>query len=209
VPTQPPFRCGRAAARNSINFSARSRLDSIFPTAHPCGSVYLLGPPPAKKRGGFRHLRGQPVLFYIPHPHPTRKARCVGCGYFGGSTLRKAFDLLGLCKDNASNRLPTPEVDQKVYRVYSGDAKPGGASWSPVDPGNVPDYRDAAGLPSGGASGVNNTGPFVIEGMLQDTSAVVKTRSALSLDGTSGELPEDIIPHPIDSGAVRIDRVSA
>ena len=93
-----------------------------------------------------------------------------------------------------------------MYRVYGGDAKPGGASWTPDTPSG--NYRVTAGLPSGGQSGANNSGRFVIEGTLQDPSAVVKARRALPLDGNEGGAAEFIIPNPIESGAVRVDRVS-
>ncbi|MEA3305882.1 MAG: hypothetical protein U9R52_03620 [Candidatus Omnitrophota bacterium] len=105
-------------------------------------------------------------------------------------------------------KIPTPTEGQKDYRVYGGDSAAGGASWSPVNPANVKNYRDAAGLPSGGASGVNNSGRFVIEGTLKDPSKVVKTRSALPLDGQKGGIPEYIIPNALDNGAVKVNRVS-
>lgn len=108
----------------------------------------------------------------------------------------------------AGKNLPTPAKGQKVYRVYGGDSAAGGASWSPVRPDGIPNYRDAAGLPSGGASGATNTGQFVIEGTLMDPSKVVKSRSALELDGNQGGLPEFIIPGWMENGAIRIDRVS-
>ncbi len=104
--------------------------------------------------------------------------------------------------------VPEPQAGMPIYRVYGGDSGPGGASWSPVHPGAVPDYRDIAGLPSGGESGASNTGRFVIEGTLHDPSAVVLQREALPLDGTKGGLPEYIIPGGIDSGAIGVDRVS-
>jgi RHS repeat-associated protein len=97
---------------------------------------------------------------------------------------------------------------EKIYRVYGGDSLAGGASWSPVNPGNIANYRNISGLPSGGASGVNNTGRFVIEGTLMDPSKVARVRSALSVDGNVGGLKEYVIPRGIENGAVRIDRVS-
>jgi hypothetical protein len=99
-------------------------------------------------------------------------------------------------------------VGQKVFRVYGGDSKAGGASWSPVDPRSVGNYRDVAGLPSGGASGATNTGQFVIEGTLNDPAAVVLQRSALPLDGMKGGLPEYIIPNWLENGSITINRVS-
>jgi RHS repeat-associated protein len=101
-----------------------------------------------------------------------------------------------------------PSVGQRIFRVYGGDSRAGGASWSPVDPRSVGNYRDVAGLPSGGAGGATNTGQFVIEGTLNDPAAVVLQRSALSLDGMKGGLPEYIIPNWLGNGSITITRVS-
>ena len=101
-----------------------------------------------------------------------------------------------------------PVEGQTVYRVYGGDSSAGGASWSPTNPGSVANFRDAAGLPSGGASGATNTGQFVIEGTITDPSKVVLVRNALPLDGMTGGLPEYIIPNWMDNGAINITRVS-
>ncbi len=91
---------------------------------------------------------------------------------------------------------------ERVFRVYGGDSRAGGASWSPIDPRSVANYRDVAGLPSG------NTGQFVIEGELADPSKVVLRRSALPLDGNTGGIPEYVIPDWMDNGAIRVTRVS-
>ena len=107
-----------------------------------------------------------------------------------------------------NSTVPTPTEGQSVYRVYGGDAKAGGASWSPTNPADVSDYRNGAGLPSGGESGATNTGQFVIEGTLTDPTKVVRTKPADALDGNAGGLPEYIIPDAVESGAVRVDRVS-
>lgn len=101
-----------------------------------------------------------------------------------------------------------PAAGQTLYRVYGGDSAAGGASWSPVNPGSVRNYRDGAGLPSGGSSGARNTGQFVIEGTLNDPAAVVLARDALPLDGMKGGLPEYIIPNWMENGSVTISRVS-
>ena len=68
----------------------------------------------------------------------------------------------------------SPVVGDKVYRVYGGDSKPGDASWAPVNHTDVPNFRDAAGLPSCGPSGANNTGRFVIEGTLTDPNKILR-----------------------------------
>jgi RHS repeat-associated protein len=125
------------------------------------------------------------------------------------SALKSLFGQLDSAIDRAIaavRGVPTPKAGQKVYRVYGGDAKPGGASWTPHRPSG--NFRDTGGLPSGGPSGAHNSGRFVIEGTLEDPSAVVKIRRALSLDGQHGGAAEYIIPNPIDSGAVTVDRVS-
>ena len=77
--------------------------------------------------------------------------------------------------------LPTPMTGQTIHRVHGDGVLPGGASWSPVDPGSVSNYRDAAGLPSGGVEsrGALDSGRFLIEGTLMQPSSVVVVRSAL------------------------------
>ena len=49
-----------------------------------------------------------------------------------------------------------------VYRAFGGDARAQGFSWTTKDPRKVDNFRDAAGLPSGGASGATNTADFLI-----------------------------------------------
>jgi hypothetical protein len=106
--------------------------------------------------------------------------------------------------------LPTPTTGQTIYRVYGDDALRGGASWSPVDPGSVSNYRDAAGLPSSGveSGGALISGRFVVEGTLTQPSSVVVVRSALPLDGHPGGIGEYIISNGIGSGVIRVDGVS-
>lgn len=79
-----------------------------------------------------------------------------------------------------------------VYRAFGGDARAQGFSWTTKDPRKVDNFRDAAGLPSGGASGATNTADFLIEGKV-NVSDVIRSRSALPLDGNKGGLPELII----------------
>ncbi|QWT47339.1 hemagglutinin repeat-containing protein [Azospira inquinata] len=79
-----------------------------------------------------------------------------------------------------------------VYRVFGGDARAEGFSWTTENPLVVQNYRDVAGLPSGGASGANNTANFLIEGRVKAVD-VIKSRPALPLDGNRGGLPELII----------------
>jgi hypothetical protein len=79
-----------------------------------------------------------------------------------------------------------------VYRVFGGDSRAQGFSWTTKDPRSVPNFRDAAGLPSGEASGANNTADFLIQGKVNPAD-IIKSRPALPLDGNKGGLPELII----------------
>ena len=67
-----------------------------------------------------------------------------------------------------------------------------GFSWTTKDPRTVGNFRDAAGLPSGGASGATNTADFLVKGQASALD-VIKSRSAFPLDGNMGGLPELII----------------
>jgi hypothetical protein len=62
----------------------------------------------------------------------------------------------------------------------------------PTHPQSVPNFRNLAGLPSGGASGATNTADFLIQGRAS-VSSIIQSRSALPLDGNVGGLPELII----------------
>jgi hypothetical protein len=94
-------------------------------------------------------------------------------------------------------------IGTKVYRVWGEEplnpdvpgAKPWGRSWTPVDPSTVPNFREAAGLPSGGESGAYNTGRFVSVGIITDASGI-QVRQALSVDNKPGGLPEFVVPNP-------------
>jgi hypothetical protein len=92
---------------------------------------------------------------------------------------------------------------EAVFRVFGGDAEARGFSWTPKNPNSIVNYRDAAGLPSGGASGSNNTGRFVVEGTVKKKN-IIKVKSADPLDGNKGGLTEYII----DPKNVKIKSVS-
>ena len=65
--------------------------------------------------------------------------------------------------DENQSTLPA-ESEITVYRAFGGDARAQGFSWTTTDPRTVANFRDAAGLPSGGASGATNTADFLIQG---------------------------------------------
>ena len=99
--------------------------------------------------------------------------------------------------------IPQLKNGDTVYRVDGGDSSAKGASWTTKNPGSVKDYKNRAGLPSGGESGVTNSGRFVIQGTVEDVSQCVLSRKALPLDGNKGGLNEYTIPN-----AVKITNVS-
>ncbi|MBW3518749.1 hypothetical protein [Flavobacterium sp. NKUCC04_CG] len=76
--------------------------------------------------------------------------------------------------------------------MFGGDARAQGFSWTTKNPTSIKDFRNAAGLPSGGASGATNTADFMIKGRVNSNN-IIKSRSALPLDGNKGGLPELII----------------
>ena len=90
-----------------------------------------------------------------------------------------------------------------VYRAFGGDARAQGFSWTTKDPRTYGNFRDVAGLPSGGASGATNTADFLITGKV-NAADIISSRSALPLDGNRGGLPELII----DPKNVRINDFS-
>ena len=79
-----------------------------------------------------------------------------------------------------------------VYRAFGGDSRAQGFSWTTKDPRKVDNFRDAAGLPSGGESGATNTADFLLKGRAK-ASDIIESRPALPLDGNKGGLPELII----------------
>lgn len=64
-----------------------------------------------------------------------------------------------------------------------------------MDPSTVPNYREAAGLPSGGASEGYNAGRFVSVGIVSDPCGV-EIGSALSVDNNPGGLAQFWVPDP-------------
>ena len=79
-----------------------------------------------------------------------------------------------------------------VYRVFGGDSRAAGFSWTTTHPNSVTNFRNLAGLPSGGASGSTNTANFMVEGKVNFNN-IIEYRKAVKLDGNIGGLPEYII----------------
>jgi len=86
-----------------------------------------------------------------------------------------------------------------VYRVFGGEAKAMGRSWTPTNPGSVSDFRSAAGLPT------QNTGQFVAEGVLTSATGVAVTTARAGAGGAGG-LAEFVVPNA--AMHIRLVRVS-
>jgi len=97
----------------------------------------------------------------------------------------------------------TANIVDAQASISGGDAKAEGFSYTPTNPNTVENFRDAAGLPSGGASGANNTGRFVLEGTVKNKNILNKLQ-AVPLDGNKGGL----IEYKIDPNKIKINRVS-
>jgi hypothetical protein len=76
-----------------------------------------------------------------------------------------------------------------LFRVFGGEARGLGQSWTTVNPGEVANFREAAGLFPG------NTGQFVIEGQLSSTEGVLFRGALPGPGGIGGGLPEVIVPN--------------
>jgi hypothetical protein len=112
----------------------------------------------------------------------------LGIGLTTGLTsgIRSAY------RDNINPWSGADNNQTTVYRAFGGDSRAEGYSWTPEDPTKVNDYRNLAGLPSGGESGVNNTAEFMIEGKV-NINDIIEAHPATPLDGNIGGLREYII----------------
>jgi hypothetical protein len=77
-----------------------------------------------------------------------------------------------------------------LFRVFGGEARGLGASWTTVNPGSVPNYRTTAGLFPG------NSGQFLIQGRLTSTEGVSLRQALPGPGGVGGGLPEVLVPKP-------------
>lgn len=124
---------------------------------------------------------GELEVFLVPL---ISKLKCVPCGI--------EFKIGVIFKVQLPAGTPDKGKSQTVYRAFGGDARAQGFSWTTVNPTSVKNFRNLAGLPSGGASGAMNTADFMIKGKV-NINNIIKSRSALPLDGNIGGLPELII----------------
>jgi hypothetical protein len=115
--------------------------------------------------------------------------------FVGGKALGKGIDALrgtDAVSDAAKGATNLTE-GTKVYRVFGDEAtpfgNPAGGSFTTVNPATVDNFRDAAGLYPG------NTGRFVMEAEITNTSGVSARASRPGPGEVGGGLPEVIIPN--------------
>lgn len=89
-----------------------------------------------------------------------------------------------LRSDADTTSIAAEEEGMTVYRVFGGEAKALGHSWTDINPAIVKNYRNIA------------------EGVLKDFSGVTY-RQALPLHGNVGGLSEYLLPNPIKQIEIR------
>jgi len=93
----------------------------------------------------------------------------------------------GMAGTGAASEIQTGTT---VYRVFGDGAEAFGKYWTTVNPNTVNDFRTAAGLFP------QNTGRFVIEGTITDTTGITVDGAAAGPSGVGGGLTQVIIPNP-------------
>ncbi len=89
----------------------------------------------------------------------------------------------------AAKAVATGEETQ-LFRVFGNEAKGLGQYYTTVNPANVANYRQVAGLYPG------NSGQFVLQGALKNTQDVIFSRAAPGPGGVGGGLPQVFVPSP-------------
>jgi len=113
----------------------------------------------------------------------------VDFAVWGGVGKLASWGAKMIGKSAAESMVAAARREQTIYRVFGGEAKALGKSWTPINPKTIPNYRNAAGLPN------INSGKFIIEGTVKESNILLK-RSALSLDGNTGGIMEYIVKDP-------------
>lgn len=138
----------------------------------------------------------------------------AGALQWGSANMTAMTTVMGALQGPVGNSLGTVKgpidgftgigtSESKVYRVFGGDAKADGFSWTPTNTNGVANFREAAGLPSGGASGSTNTGQFVIEGTV-DFKNIITSHPAQPLDGRAGGGVTEYIINPNNVKKTRV-----
>jgi RHS repeat-associated protein len=152
-------------------------------THSPLGSKVIprpSQPPVAKSSSKTQYSTADGRAIPIPGPAPIAKPKVTPKVASTDTAITDATVL-------ESDRTRKGET---VYRVFGGNSKLYGRSWTNVDPRTIPNYRNESGLPDW------NTGEYLAKGILYDKIGVIE-RPALTMHGNKGGLLEYYIPKPI------------
>jgi RHS repeat-associated protein len=181
---------GQALTKIDKSDVALSILEGLIPWRVPggkLGEAALVGSSDALMGIGESAINGEEIT-----------TEQIGRDFLVGTLSQLAGDQVSdiLSSKTARNKLKNLLGDRadelEIFRVFGGDAKVDGFSFTPDNPANTPNFRDVAGLPSGGTSGLTNTAEFTLQGTVKPKN-IIKTRGALPLDGNKGGLTEFII----------------
>jgi RHS repeat-associated protein len=124
-------------------------------------------------------------------------SKCYGGGQFGanawgGAALGVVGGAVGSALVGEASEAIGGGAQQgmRLYRVFGDEAKGLGQYYTTVNPADVADFREAAGLFPG------NSGRFVLEGVLQDTEGVQVGVAEAGPRGVGGGLPQVFVPNP-------------
>jgi RHS repeat-associated protein len=153
-------------------------------------------PDPPKMGEAHKIIEQHTMWYYMSHTNTSGTdhnpgAKCDSACFNSWMAFHQITSLAGgiYAATAAAGQAQQPQVGQKVYRVFGGQAGAAGRSWTPVNPETVPNYRDAAGLPN------VNTATQIEIGTLTSTDGIT-VRPAEPLDGNKGGLTEYVIPDP-------------
>jgi hypothetical protein len=134
-----------------------------------------------------------PLAIPLPFEYTNARERSYGTSSSAGTIA--GFGVAGgtiFGGSSVGSVVPEANTELTVFRVFGGDSRAQGFSWTTTNPTSVNNFRNAAGLPSGAPSGSMNTADFMIQGRVNPAN-IIESRPAFALDGNAGGLPELII----------------
>jgi hypothetical protein len=176
--------------------------DAVWELIEYCDAFCQIATGVASTAGPLANVASTAVVVAIVgsqfvYPVAGAAAQCVVLGCSRGDLMVAALPV-GIGKISVlkaasvtAARAAAPAVQEgtMVYRVFGGEARGLGQSWTTVNPGTVGNFREAAGLFPG------NTGQFLAIGRLQSTEGVMLRQALPGPGGVGGTIPELLIPN--------------
>ena len=137
--------------------------------------------------------RGEKILPEATRPDscsPGRQVLAAGQDALDGAALAGG---LGAAAKSLRAGGAAIEEGASLFRVFGGESRAMGRSWTTTDPSLTQNYRGAAGLPS------TNTGQFVVEGKLTNVEGVIVKPAVPGPSTVHGQrmVPEVVVPDPV------------